>query len=124
MSENKLTYLGIRIHDARKACKLTQQKLSDETGVFVKMIQCIGNRSVNPSYEILFLIVNRLGLTTSDLFSVEPDQHEKETNRFLGKFRACNRSNQLLLLDTLDFLAEQLLARQNKKCEDMKYHTW
>ena len=91
MPENKLTYLGIRIHDARKACKLTQQKLSDETGVFVKMIQCIENRSVNPSYEILFLIVNRLGLTTSDLFSVEPDQHEKETNRFLGKFRAYNR---------------------------------
>lgn len=65
------------------------------------------------------LISNRLGLTTSDLFSIEPDQHKEEINRFLGKFRACNRSNQLLLLDTLDFLAEQLLARQNEKHKDM-----
>ena len=98
MPEDRLTYLGIRIHDARKAC--------------------IENGSVNPSYEILFPIVNRLGLTTSDLFSVEPDQHMEEINRFLGKFRACNRSNQLLLLNTLDFLAEQLLVRQNEKCKN------
>ena len=118
MPEDRRTYLGIRIHDARKACKLTQQELADETGVSIKMIQCIENGSVNPSYEILFPIVNRLGLTTSDLFSVEPDQHMEEINRFLGKFRACNRSNQLLLLNTLDFLAEQLLVRQNEKCKN------
>lgn len=42
----------------------------------------------------------------------------EEINRFLGKFRACNRSNQLLLLNTLDFLAEQLLVRQNEKCKN------
>lgn len=83
------------------------------------MIYCIKNGSVNPSYEILFPIVNCLGLATSDLFSVEPDQHKEEINRFLGKFRACNRSNQLLLLDTLEFLAEQLLVRQNEKHKDM-----
>ena len=115
MPEDKLKYLGIRIHDARKACDLTQQELADETGVSIKMIQCIENGSVNPSYEILFPLVNRLGLTTSDLFNVTPDQHEEEVSRFLGKFRACNRSNQLLLLETLDFLAEQLLTRQNKE---------
>lgn len=91
---------------------------------------CLGSPLICPcflddclsAFTQLFLenpIVNRLGLTTSDLFSVEPDQHKEEINRFLGKFRACNRSNQLLLLDTLDFLAEQLLARQNEKHKDM-----
>ena len=114
MPEDRLTYLGIRIRDARKACKLTQQELSDETGVSIKMIQSIENGSVNPSYEILFPIVNRLGLTTSDLFSVEPDQHKEEINRFLGKFRACNRANQMVLLNMLDFLAEQLLTHQDE----------
>ena len=98
MPEDRLKYLGARIHNARKACDLTQQE----------------------SYEILFPIVNRLGLTTSDLFNVEPDQQEEEINRFLGKFRACNRSNQLLLLETLDFLAEKLLVRQNKEEDRME----
>ena len=91
MPEDRLQYLGTRIHDARKACDLTQQELADETGV-----------------------------TTSDLFNVEPDQQEEEINRFLGKFRVCSRSNQLLLLETLDFLAEKLLARQNKEEDRME----
>jgi len=78
------------------------------------MIKCIENWSVNPSYEILFSIVQRLGLTTSDLFNTEPDKHEEEINHFLGKFRACNRTHQMVLLNTLDFLAEQLLALQEE----------
>lgn len=112
------TYLGGQVQRARKACKLTQQELSDQTGVSIKMIQCIENGSVNPSYEILFPIVNRLGLTTNNLFNVEPDEHEEEINRFLGKFRACNRANQMVLLNTLDFLAEQLLTLQDEKTEN------
>lgn len=118
MPMDNRTYLGIRIHDARKACNLTQQELSDETGVSIKMIQCIESGKVNPSFEILFPIVNRLGLTTSNLFSVEPDEHEEEINRFLGKFRACSRANQMVLLNTLDFLAEQLLTLQEDKGEN------
>ena len=109
-----LTYLGNRVKGARKACKLTQQALSDQAGVSIKMIQSIEKGSVNPSYEVLFRIVNRLGLTTSDLFNIEPDKHDEEINRFLGKFRACNRDNQMVLLNTLDFLAEQLLEHQGK----------
>ena len=112
------TYLGSRVQRARKACKLTQQDLSDQTGVSIKTIQGIENGSVNPSYGILFPIVNRLGITTSDLFNVEADEHNEEINRFLGKFRACNRTNQMVLLNTLDFLAEQLLALQNDELKE------
>ena len=67
---------------------------------------------------ILFPIVNRLGLTTSNLFNVEPDENEEEINRFLGKFRACSRANQMVLLNMLDFLAEQLLGLQEGNNED------
>ncbi len=112
------TYLGGRVQRARRACKLTQQELSDQTGVSIKMIQGIESGSVNPSYGILFPIVRRLGLTTSDLFNVEPDEYSEEINRFLGKFRACNRTNQMVLLNTLDFLAEQLLALQTDELND------
>lgn len=112
------TYLGNRVQQARKACKLTQKELSDQTGVSIKMIQGIEHGNVNPSYGILFPIVNRLGLTTSNLFNVEPDENEEEINRFLGKFRACSRANQMVLLNMLDFLAEQLLGLQEGNNED------
>ena len=116
------TYLGNRVQQARKACKLTQQELSDQTGVSIKMIQGIESGSVNPSYGILFPIVNRLGLTTSNLFNVEPDENEEEINRFLGKFRACSRANQMVLPNMLDFLAEQLLP--SRKILGKKGKVW
>lgn len=50
MPINRLAYLGQRIHDARKACNLTQQELSDQTGVSLKTIQCIEKElSIRPT---------------------------------------------------------------------------
>ena len=37
--------------------------------------------------------------------------------RIQGTRRACNRANRMVLLNTLDFLAEQLLALQNDEME-------
>ncbi len=114
MPVDKIKYLGACIRTARKHCGLTQQELADQSGVSVKTIRNIETGKMNPSYEILFPIINRLGLSTSDLFNLSPDEQEEEIQRFIGKFRACNRTNQLILLGTLDYLAEQLLAVQNK----------
>ena len=97
MPVDKIKYLGACIRTARKHCGLTQQELADQSGVSVKTIRNIETGKMNPSYEILF-----------------PDEQEEEIQRFIGKFRACNRTNQLILLGTLDYLAEQLLAVQNK----------
>lgn len=114
MPVDKVKHLGTCIRTARKQCNLTQQELADQSGVSVKTVRNIERGVMNPSYEILFPLVNRLGLSTSDLFNLKPDTQEEEIQRFIGKFRACNRTNQLILLSTLDFLAEQLLAAQNK----------
>ena len=111
-------YIGNRIKRERKTCKLTQQDLSDQTGVSVKMIQGIEKASVNPSIDILYPIVERLGMTTIDLFNMEPDEQEEDVNHFLGKLRMCNRANRKVLLNTVDFLAEQLLALQNDDLND------
>ena len=114
MPVDKIEYLGACIRTARKRCRLTQQKLADQSGVSVKTIRNIETGKMNPSYEILFPIINRLGLSASDLFHVSPDEQEEEIQRFIGKFRSCNRTNQRILLGTLDYLAEQPLAAQKE----------
>lgn len=118
MPTDRLMYLGNRIRIARKTCELTQQELADQTNVAVKTIQNIENGSMNPSYEILFPIVNRLGLSTSDLFNVTPNERDEEIQHLIGKFASCNRESQTVLLRTLDRLAEELLALQNHKLDD------
>lgn len=63
MPVDKIKYLGACICTARKHCGLTQQELADQSGVSVKTIRNIETGKMNPSYEILFPIINRLGLS-------------------------------------------------------------
>ncbi|MDY3017015.1 MAG: helix-turn-helix transcriptional regulator [Blautia sp.] len=114
MSIDKLQYLGNCVRSARIACNLTQQSLADQCNVSIKTIRNIEKGKMNPSYDILFTIVNRLGLSANDLFNLTPSQPDKEVQQFIGKFNSCNSHNKKILINTLNFLAEQLLANQEK----------
>ena len=113
MSIDKLQYLGNCIRSARIDSNLTQKALADQCNISIKTIRNIEKGKMNPSYEILFTIVNRLGLSTSDLFNLTPNQSDKEIQQFIGKFKCCNNHNQKILINTLIFLAEQLLDTQD-----------
>jgi transcriptional regulator with XRE-family HTH domain len=78
MPIDKIKHLGTGIHTARKGGKLTQQELTDQSGVSVKTIRNIETGKINPSYETLYPIINHLGLSGSDLFHTEPDDQEEE----------------------------------------------
>lgn len=114
MPESKLTYLGNRIRTARLDCGLTQQELADQTGLAVKTIQDIEKGRKNPTYETLSLLIERLGITADFLFSTNLSVEKEAIQRFIGKFQSCSQENQEILLNTLDFLSEQLLAHQYK----------
>lgn len=60
MSIDKLQYLGNCIRSARIDSNLTQQALADQCNISIKTIRNIEKGKMNPSYEILFTIVNRL----------------------------------------------------------------
>ena len=104
MPEDKLKFLGDRIRSARKDCGLTQQALADQADLAVKTIQDVERGRKNTTYETLCQLIERLGISPNSLF--------------IGKFRACDPANQEILLSTLDFLAEKLLARQHTSESD------
>lgn len=114
MPEDKLIYLGKRIRTARKDCHLTQQELADQCGLAVKTIQEIEKGRKNATYETLAQLIERLGIPANVLFQSKTPLNNEETQKFLGKFQSCCPENQAILLNTLDFLAEQLLSRQQK----------
>lgn len=68
MPESDLTFLGMRIRAARKACDLTQQELADQTGLAIKTVQDIEHGVKNPTYETIALLIKRLGISASVLF--------------------------------------------------------
>src|SRR5699024_7030550 len=113
MPKNKLNYLGNCIRQARKDCNLTQQDLADQSHVAIKTVQMIEKGQMNPSYEILYPLIKRLGISANTLFDPEISDTDEKIQRFIGKFQSCSPENRQILLNTLDYLAEQLLALQS-----------
>lgn len=112
MLEEKLKNLGSRVREARKNCDLTQQELATQTGLAVKTIQDIENGRINPSYETLARLINRLGISANILFRAQISIEEEVMQRFIGKFQLFEEEEQKFLLGVLDFLAEKLLELQ------------
>lgn len=114
MPIDKLSYLGNRIRAARKDCHLTQQELADQCGLAVKTIQEIEKGRKNATYETLAQLIERLGIPANALFQSKTSTDKDEIQKFIGKFQSCCPEDQTILLNTLDFLTEQLLNRQRK----------
>lgn len=113
MPKDRLLYLGNCIRNARISCGLTQQELADQSNVAIKTVQMIEKGQMNPSYEILYPLIKRLGISANTLFNPEISDTDEKIQRFIGKFQSCTPENRQVLLNTLDYLAEQLLALQS-----------
>ena len=114
MPEDSLKFLGRHIRAERVLCNLTQQELANQSGLAVKTIQDIEKGRKNPSYEILSRLIERLRISANVLFQVSTPIEKEEIQRFMGKFQSNSRGNQQILLNTLEFLIEQLLDLQQK----------
>ncbi|WP_289393513.1 helix-turn-helix transcriptional regulator [uncultured Phocaeicola sp.] len=113
MPKYKLAHLGSCIRAARHDCKLTQQELADDCHAAIKTIQNIEKGQMNPSFEILYPIVNRLGISANILFNPDSTEDEEEIQHLIGKFQVCNSEDRKFMLNTVDCMVEQLLARQS-----------
>lgn len=123
MPEPLLTHLGFCIHRARADLGLTQETLSEQTGISVRHIANIEKGRMNPSYEILKLLIGRLGISADLLFHIHNIEQDTEFLEFVGKYNACTEGNRRILFRTLNCLADELLQHQvlpKRKPEEMK----
>lgn len=114
MPKDKLAHLGSCIRAARHNCKLTQQELADDCHVAIKTIQNIEKGQMNPSFEILYPIVNRLGISANILFNPDSTEDEEEIQHLIGKFQVCRSEDRKFMLNTVDCMTEQFLAQHSE----------
>ena len=112
--EIDLKYLGGKILTARTDRQLSQKELAKQTNISAKTLQDIEKGRKNPTYKTLASLIARLGICADTLFPSRSSIADEELKQFIGKFQVCNQENQKTLLNTLNFLAEQLLANQNE----------
>lgn len=112
MVEIDLRFLGRCIFDARKKCGLTQRELAEQTGLTPKTIGKIEKGDKNPTYGTLLRLIIRLGISPNTLFPTSIAIECEDLQHFIWKFQFCKPQDQKILLNILDFLAEQLLERE------------
>lgn len=114
VQEISLKFLGKRIALARGNCGVTQRELARQTGLAPKTVQAIERGHKNPTYETLLRLVTRLGISPNTLFPTKLAIEDEKLQHFVWKFQSCNPQNQKILLNVLNFLAEQLLERERE----------
>lgn len=112
MREDIFLHMGNRIKEAREECGLTQQELAEQTGRGLRHLQDIEKGRKNPSFDVLASYISRLGVAPNELFYSDVPIVEKEVQHFMGKFLACTEDERVILLKTLNCLAEQFISRR------------
>lgn len=107
----ELLALGKHVREERNNCGLTQQQLSDQSGVGLRHIQNIEKGRINPSYGILYPLVRRLGLSGDILFNENISEVEAETRHLLNKLGACTDEERQFIIKTVDFMVEEILRK-------------
>lgn len=101
MPDDNLIKLGRCIRGARKNRRLTQQDLSDISGVSVRHIAKIEKGTINPSFDKLSALVTALRISFDALFWPCADHEETDIMEFTGLYRGCSRAEQELLMETV-----------------------
>jgi len=118
MPETKLRFLGSQIRTARKRLNLSQQKLADKTGLAIKTVQETEKGKKNATYDTLSRLVECLGISADTLFPTKTPIDNEKLHNLIRKVQLCNEENQEILLNTINFLADQLLSEQEKNDSD------
>ena len=108
MPDENLIKLGNHVKQIRKERKMSQQKLSDISGLAVRTISKIERGKMNPSYEVLSTLVSVLGISFDSLFTFTNDQISTEIQEIERRYSACSEQGRRLILASVRALADEL----------------
>ena len=114
MSEKKLSpddnlkKLGKQVRQLRKGHNWSQQKLSDVSGLAVRTISRIERGLMNPSFEVLAILVDVLGISFDFLFT-SLDDKDTDLQEIIGLYRACPEEGHQLILAVVRTMANEMI---------------
>lgn len=106
-----LKNMGQELRNARKERNMTQQQLADYTNHGLRHIQRIELGKVNPTFEMLYVLVHELGISADPLFFPDMADSEKEMRHIQAKLNACTEEERRIIIQTMDYLATQFLIQ-------------
>ena len=108
-TDENLKKLGKQVRQLRNGHKWSQQKLSEVSGLAVRTISRIERGLMNPSFEVLSILVDVLGISFDSLFT-SPDDQDVDIQEMIGLYRACPEQERRLILATTRAVAQELMG--------------
>ena len=120
MPDERLDTLGRGLREARKRRGLSQEYLSELTGVSTRHIRGIENAEINPSIEVLATLLDSLGVSYDSILHPATDQQQREIQEITDLYMTGSKEEQKVLLATIRALGRELReieSSANKKEE-------
>lgn len=118
MPDKSLDRLAAAIRTARNQREMTQETLSDLSGVSVRHIGKIENGEINPSFEVLLSLVTTLKISFDTLFYQDEAQDQKNINELGSLYRACPEQGQRVMLSAARAIAREYDAATSSDHSD------
>ena len=111
-TDENLKKLGKQVRQLRNGHKWSQQKLSEVSGLAVRTISRIERGLMNPSFEVLSILVDVLGISFDSLFT-SPDDQDVDLQEMIGLYRACPKRGRKLILAAIRAIAHELVEEES-----------
>lgn len=103
--------LGDCIREARLSRGYTQQVLADKVGMSMRHLAKIEKCQCNPSFEILYVLIQELNISADIIFHPEQNQADKQLKQLLCGIQSCDADDQRLIAKTIGTMILELQAR-------------
>ncbi|MCI8526932.1 MAG: helix-turn-helix transcriptional regulator [Oscillospiraceae bacterium] len=108
MPDDILVRLGLRLKEARESREMTQQRLSDLSGIAVRTISKIERGQMNPSFEILSILIPYLCVSLDSLFVPSDSKADSDFQEISILYQSSSKEAQRLILTVVRALYHEL----------------
>ena len=100
--------LGVVIKNARLNKQFTQEQLAEKIGIGSRHIMAIENEGKNPSYEVLYNLIQILDISADSIFHSKAVDKTIEQEQFIREFLSCSKREQKIVSETMRVLLREI----------------
>ncbi|KAF0224447.1 MAG: XRE family transcriptional regulator [Erysipelotrichaceae bacterium] len=107
MEHNNFDKLGDVLKEARKYKGLTREQLSEIINITPRYLMSIENENKKPSYDVLFRLIRKLGLSADAIFYPEQESNNTQNRNLNRLLSLCDQHE----IDVITATVEALLKK-------------
>lgn len=107
MERNSFNKLGDVLKEARKYKSLTREQLSEIINITPRYLMSIENENKKPSYDVLFRLIRKLGISADAIFYPEQESNNTQRGSLIRLLSLCDQHE----IDVITATVEALLKK-------------